>query len=74
VSGISFGSFISFSKILEGRTLNTVGGKAHFTVSSVTDNRVVFTVESTGKKRPATRKWLEGVFARYEKMGSLRRR
>jgi len=69
---MDFNSFITFCKGLEGLTLPTIGGKAHFVLSSVEHDRLHYIVESTGKIRHSTRPWIEAVLDHHKKTKSFR--
>jgi len=69
---IDIDSFIEFCKSLVGSTIKTAGGRAKFTLSSAQYNKLCYTVLSTGKTRPHTRRRIEMVLDRYDKTKSFR--
>ena len=64
---------IRAAKGAEGARLQTVGGRAFFTVDVTPGDRLTFTPESTGQERMATnRRTLEEVVTIYNRTGSLK--
>jgi hypothetical protein len=67
---IPIDDFISFVHTLEGETIQTLAGRAHFTVR-VLDNGLEFTPLSTNHPRGHTRAYVQRVLDRFHETGSL---
>lgn len=67
---IDFTAFMNFCRGLQGQTLSTVGGRAHFVLSSVENDRLNYKV-STGKPRSAGKPYIEAVLRHYTLTDSL---
>ncbi|HLM69655.1 MAG TPA: hypothetical protein VK358_19085 [Longimicrobium sp.] len=67
---IPIDEFLSFVRTLEGEVIQTLAGRARFTVRIV-DNGLEFTPVSTEQPRAHTRAYVQRVLDRFRETGSL---